>query len=47
MGVDLSRSHHAMDIRQHEGTYSGFIKLMTALCVVVIVTLVGLAVFLT
>ncbi|MHA1165033.1 MAG: aa3-type cytochrome c oxidase subunit IV [Alphaproteobacteria bacterium] len=47
MGVNFSKSHRAMDTRQHEETYSSFIKLMVAGCVVVIVTLVGMAAFLT
>ena len=47
MGVDFSKSHRAMDTRQHEGSYSAFLKLLTATCVIVIVTLVGMAAFLT
>lgn len=47
MGVDFTRSHRAMDVRQHEGAYSGFVKLMTTLSVLTILTLVGMAVFLT
>ncbi len=47
MGVDFSRSHSAMDARQHEQTYSGFIKLAIASCIVVAVTLGGMAIFLT
>ena len=47
MGVDFTNSHSAMDVRQHEGAYSGFIKLMTIICAVTILTLVGMAVFLT
>ena len=47
MGVDFTTSHSAMDVRQHEGAYSGFIKLMTIICAVTILTLVGMAVFLT
>ena len=46
MGVDFSKSHRGMDANQHEGTYSDFIKLMVAGSVVVIVTLVGMAIFL-
>ncbi len=46
MGVDFAGSHRAMDTKQHSGTYSWFIKLVIATCVVVIVTLVGMAVFL-
>jgi len=47
MGVDFSNSHRAMDASQHTESYSSFIKLMVAGCVVVIVTLVGMAAFLT
>jgi len=47
MGVDFSKSHRAMDTRQHEGSYSAFIKLLVAGCVIAIVTLVGMAAFLT
>ncbi len=36
-----------MDARQHEQTYAAFIKLAIATCVFVIVTLAGMAVFLT
>ena len=47
MGVDFSKSHRAMDTRQHQESYSAFIKLLMAGCVVVIVTLVSMAAFLT
>lgn len=47
MGVDFSSSHRAMDTRQHEQTYSAFIKLIVATALFVIVTLVGMAAFLT
>ena len=47
MGVDFTKSHRAMDTRQHEAAYSGFLKLLIALCVVSIITLVGMALFLT
>ncbi len=47
MGVDFSKSHRAMDASQHTKSYSSFIKLMVTGCVVVIVTLVGMAAFLT
>ena len=46
MGVDFSKSHRAMDVKQHEETYSSFIKLVTATCVLTIAILVGMAVFL-
>lgn len=47
MGVDLSKSHRAMDTHQHEAAYAGFIKLLTICSVLTILTLVGMAVFLT
>lgn len=47
MGVDFSSSHSAMDARQHEQSYSAFIKLAIATCLLVIVTLAGMAIFLT
>lgn len=46
MGVDFSKSHRAMDVNQHEETYSAFIKLCVATCASVIVILIGMAVFL-
>jgi len=47
MGVDFSSSHRAMDARQHEQTYSGFIKLAIATCAAAALTLAGMAIFLT
>ncbi len=47
MGVDLSKSHHAMDTHQHEAAYSGFIKLLTVSSILTILILVGMAIFLT
>lgn len=47
MSVDFSKSHRAMDVKQHQDTYSAFIKLVLATIAVVIVTLVGMAIFLT
>jgi len=47
MGVDFTNSHRAMDVQQHEAAYAGFVKLVVALCVMSILTLVGMAVFLT
>ena len=47
MGVDFSSSHSAMDARQHQQTYSAFIKFAIATCVVAAVTLAGMAAFLT
>ena len=39
MGVDFSKSHRAMDARQHLETYSAFNKLLVSVCIMVIVTL--------
>ncbi len=47
MGVDFSKGHRAMDARQHQETYSDFIKLVIASCVLVVVILAGMATFLT
>lgn len=47
MGVDFSKSHRAMDVKQHEETYSAFVKLVVATIGLCIVILVGMAVFLT
>lgn len=46
MGVDFAKSHRAMDVKQHEESYSSFVKLTVATCVLVIVILVGMAFFL-
>lgn len=46
MGIDFTKSHRAMDVKQHEATYSAFIKLVTATCALTIVILVGMAIFL-
>lgn len=47
MGVDFSKGHRAMDARQHQETYSDFVKIVVATTAFVVVTLVGMAVFLT
>ena len=47
MGIDFSKSHRAMDTRQHEGSYSAFLKLLTATAVLVFIILAGMALFLT
>lgn len=47
MGVDFSKSHRAMDTRQHEQTYTAFIKLIIAGCILAVMTLAGMAIFLT
>ena len=47
MGVDFSKSHRAMDVKQHEETFSAFLKLVIGFVAVVVVVLAGMAVFLT
>lgn len=47
MSIDFSKSHRAMDVKQHEETYSAFIKLTVATVVLVVVILAGMAIFLT
>lgn len=47
MGVDFSKSHRAMNARQHLESYEAFNKVLVGTCVVVIVALVGMALFLT
>lgn len=47
MSVDFTKSRRAMDRRQHEQTYSNFLKLLIATTVLSIVVLAGMAVFLT
>jgi hypothetical protein len=46
MGIDFSRSHRAMNVRQHEETYSAFTKLVASTCALVIFVLIGMAIFL-
>ncbi len=46
MGVDFAGSHRAMDSKQHKESYSWFMKLTIGTCVLVVVVLVGMAVFL-
>ncbi len=47
MGVDFSNAHRAMDAHQHLATYSAFTKIMVYGCVIVMLTLFGMALFLT
>lgn len=46
MGVDMSESHEAMDVREHETTYSLFIKGTIGLTVAVVVLMTLMALFL-
>lgn len=47
MGVDFSNAHRAMNAQQHLATYAAFTKIMIFGCVIVMLTLVGMALFLT
>jgi hypothetical protein len=46
MSIDTSRGHEAMDYKEHERTYAGFIKLTQIAVVVLILLLIGMFVFL-
>lgn len=46
MSIDTSGGHPAMDYREHERTYAGFIRGTVFLIVLVVLILVGMAVFL-
>lgn len=46
MSVDFSQSHKAMDVREHERTFDGFIKATIWCTVAVIVLLASMAFFL-
>lgn len=46
MSVDTSDGHPAMDYKEHERTYAGFITGTKWLTGLIILTLIGMAVFL-
>jgi hypothetical protein len=46
MSVDMSDGHPAMDYKEHERTYSGFITGTKVLTGLVIAILIGMAIFL-
>jgi hypothetical protein len=46
MTIDTSGGHHAMDYREHERTYRGFVRGTMILATIVIVILAGMAIFL-
>lgn len=46
MGVDSSQGHEAMDYREHERTYSGFVKVTVYSTAAVVLVLVLMAIFL-
>jgi hypothetical protein len=46
MTIDTSGGHHAMDYREHERTYRGFVRGTMILTVIVLIILAGMAYFL-
>ena len=46
MGVDFSDGHEAMDYDEHKGTYSLFVKGTIYLTAIVVLILIGMAIFL-
>jgi hypothetical protein len=46
MSVDFKDGHPAMDYREHERTYAGFIRGTIVLSVIVAIILIGMALFL-
>lgn len=46
MGVDFSGSNKVMDVREHERTYHGFVKITVVSTVAILVTLALMAIFL-
>lgn len=47
MSVDFSHSHKAMDVREHERTFDGFVKATIWCAAAIIVVLASMAFFLT
>jgi Bacterial aa3 type cytochrome c oxidase subunit IV len=46
MSIDTSRGHEAMDYKEHNRTYAGFIRITQIAVVALIALLVGMYVFL-
>ncbi len=46
MTVDTSAGHAAMDYREHERTYSGFVHLVKYMVIASVLLLIGMAYFL-
>ncbi|MCB1515960.1 MAG: aa3-type cytochrome c oxidase subunit IV [Hyphomicrobiaceae bacterium] len=46
MSIDTTSGHPAMDYREHERTYAGFVFMTKLLIVAVVALLVGMALFL-
>ena len=47
MSIDTTSGHPAMDYREHERTYAGFVFMTKLLVVLVVLLLAGMALFLT
>lgn len=46
MSIDTTGGHPAMDYREHERTYRGFVRGTVILTVLVVLILAGMAIFL-
>jgi hypothetical protein len=46
MSIDTTGGHPAMDYREHERTYRGFVRGTVVLTVIVVLILAGMAAFL-
>lgn len=46
MSIDTTKGHPAMDYREHERTYAGFLFMTKLLIALVVILLVGMAFFL-
>ena len=46
MSIDTTGGHPAMDYREHERTYRGFVRGTVILTVIVVLVLAGMAAFL-
>lgn len=46
MSIDTTGGHPAMDYREHQRTYSGFVRGTVILTVIVVLILAGMAAFL-
>jgi hypothetical protein len=47
MAIDTSKGHPAMDYREHERTYSGFLRFLLTSIVLLVILLAGMGYFLT
>lgn len=46
MSIDTSNGHPAMDYAEHKRTYAGFVRFTTISIVLIVLLLIGMAVFL-